>query len=758
MPRSGPRMIVRCVVLSAVMAGAFPALAGATTTSQKIAIVTLANRADLISGPSTMVQIVLPDAADQKSIRVTLNGRNVTREFAARPGGMFAGILTGLKLGKNLVKAVLPSGYGARLTITDHSINGPVFSGPQHEPWVCEKGALNKACNEPPVYTYLYESTNPQRAEAGLDPYNLADPPTDVAMTTTSTGVRVPFIVREETGYEDRDQYRIEMLWQPKLGWSPWAPQPQWNHKLYVLHGFDCETDNGVSAPPWDGTGLLGLPPTPTLTATSQIALGMGFAVMSTALDNSQVDCDVALQAESVLMAKEHLIDEYGPIAYTIGYGCSGGSLAEQTIANAYPGIYNGLIVQCSFPDADSTAQQIADYYLMGHYFGINGGPLPDGVSGVLGGTLGSQDWTGAQIAEVEGTGVENLPLPFDSAFSENAFYNFASPYNCVDVTSGQEYNPSTNPGGVRCGIADWQINLLGPEPKSSWNPQEKAAGHGFAGLPLGNLGVQYGLDSLEKHQITPAQFVALNAYIGGVNIDLGYQPMRTAPDLKALGYAYRTGEINEANNLTLPIIDTRGPNDPGLAHDSFRTFAVTARLKQQHGTAANQVVWEGPAPIFGDFQYGIQAFKAINSWVSAIYNDHSDKPYAQKVITDKPASIHQQCSDGDGLILTDSLCPSTVVPVYGTPRTVAGEPLSTYQNQCQLVPLNRSSYDVTFTAAEWTLMGKTFGTGVCDYAKPGVEQQNTVPWMTYQTASGKVIYGGRPLGPAPASETLGRS
>jgi hypothetical protein len=82
----------------------------------------------------------------------------------------------------------------------------------------------------------------------------------------------------------------------------------------------------------------------------------------------------------------------------------------------------------------------------------------------------------------------------------------------------------------------------------------------------------------------------------------------------------------------------------------------------------------------------------------------------------------------------------------------VAGEPLSTYQNQCQLVPLTRNSYDVTFTAAEWALMEKAFPTGVCDYAKPGVGQQPTIPWLTYETASGKVIYGGRPLGSAPVS------
>ena len=48
------------------------------------------------------------------------------------------------------------------------------------------------------------------------------------------------------------------------------------------------------------------------------------------------------------------------------------------------------------------------------------------------------------------------------------------------------------------------------------------------------------------------------------------------------------------------------------------------------------------------------------------------------------------------------------------------------------------------------------FPTGVCDWSKPGVDQQDTVPWQTYQDARGRVIYGGRPLGPAPRSVPFG--
>ena len=69
-----------------------------------------------------------------------------------------------------------------------------------------------------------------------------------------------------------------------------------------------------------------------------------------------------------MIMAKEHLIETYGEIRYTIGTGCSGGSLAQQQVANAYPGMYQGILPQCSFPDAWSTGQQLVDYHLVRDY------------------------------------------------------------------------------------------------------------------------------------------------------------------------------------------------------------------------------------------------------------------------------------------------------------------------------------------------------------------------------------------------------
>jgi hypothetical protein len=295
-------------------------------------------------------------------------------------------------------------------------------------------------------------------------------------------------------------------------------------------------------------------------------------------------------------------------------------------------------------------------------------------------------------------------------------------------------------------------VNVFGQRPSSVWSPNEKLLGHGFAGVPVDNVGVQYGLSVLQSLQITPAQFVDLNAAIGGLGIDITPTSGRIVADQPALANAYRSGMINEANNLDqTAIIDCRGP-DPGAAHDSYRAFAVRARLDREHNTHANQLIWEGPAAIIGDTQCNLNSLAAMDRWLAAVEHDSSGVAVAQKIRADKPADLTDECWDGIGQKLLDGLCPPGVVPVYGTPRTVAGDALTTDANKCQLKPLNPSDYPLAFTNAQWAELKTIFPNGVCDYSKPGVSRQPTIPWLTYQAATGAVIYGGAQLGPPPAS------
>ena len=460
-------------------------------------------------------------------------------------------------------------------------------------------------------------------------------------------------------------------------------PQAQFNHKLLIFHGASCGVEHQTGTAPGVTGGVAGY------------ALGRGFMTMSTALDNSGHNCNLPLQAESLIMAKEHIAKTYGTLRYTIGTGCSGGSLAQQWIANAYPGVYQGILPTCSFPDAWSTATQFLDYHLLLGYFN----DPTKWATGVA--------WTPTQIADVEGNA--NVG---NAVVSETAQFHVAVPTDpCAGVTAAQRYEPKSNPGGVRCDIQDAAINVFGPRPPADWSPNEQLLGHGFAGAPIDNVGAQYGLDALEKGQITVAQFVDLNAKIGGIDIDTNPTSGRTAATMPALANAYRSGMINETNNLDrTAIIDCRGPN-PGIFHDTYRAFAIRARLDREHGTHANQLIWEGPAPLIADTQCERNSFIAMDGWLAAVEGDGSSNPLAQKLIADKPADLGDRCYDGAGNKVSDGLCPDAVVPVYGTPRTVAGDAITTDTNKCQLKPLNRDGYTqtiagvtvpVTFSDAQW--------------------------------------------------------
>ncbi len=690
--------------------------AGESVAAPAVSIEVLSNRADLISGGDALVAIAVPRGTSPRGIRVHVGSREVSGAFSIRPNGRLEGLVTGLRLGPNILTARLPGGAGARITITNHPIGGPVFSGPHVQPWVCQEGAKDARCNMPTTYEWQYMS-----ASGRLQPYDPAAPPTDIQTTTTDQGIEVPFIIRIETGYQDRDQYKIAVLFDPAKPWRAWAPQTQWNHKVLITHGASCGIDHVAGTAPSVTGDTIAVEGIALNTSSPTLAIGRGFAVMSTALNNAGHNCNLVTQAESMIMAKEHLVETYGEIRYTIGTGCSGGSLTQQQVANAYPGLYQGILPQCSFPDAWSTGSQLADYALVRGY-------VEDPSRWGMG-----IHWTPAEIAAVEGhpNHVNSITL------SELYFTTLGDPTNaCAGVTAEQRYDPATNPKGVRCTLADYMVNVFGRRPQD-----------GFAGRPLDNVGVQYGLEALKQGDISIAQYVDLNARIGGADIDANPIPERIAADRFALARAYRSGGINQANNLDqVAIIDLRGP-DPGAFHDAYRSFAVRARLEREHGTYGNQVIWEGAVALVGDVNYTVDGFLAMDRWLAAVEADRRPIPLARKIIVNRPEDVHDQCTNGAGQVLFGETCP-LLVQNYTTPRVVAGESLSTDRNKCTLKPHRRTDYfPIEFTDAQWEQLQGAFPTGVCDWSRPGVEQQDTIPWMTYADR-----VGGRPMGPAPRS------
>ncbi len=671
-----------------------------------------------------LVAVRLPRGA--RRVRVSAGRRNETRWFARRPDGRYEGLITGMRNGRTVLRARGADTREARLTVINHPNGGPVLAGPQVKPWVCEAGARDTHCNQRATYSFQYVSTSGQ-----LKAYDPKNPPSDVSTTKTQTGTSVPFIIRTETGYQDRDQYKIAVLFQPGKGWRTWSPQKQFNHKLLITHGASCGIDHQSGSAPSVTGDTAGVPGASAGSSSPLTALGLGFAVMSTALDNAGHNCNHVVMAESLIMAKERLIERYGTLRYTIGTGCSGGSLAQQEVANAYPGIYQGILPQCSFPDNWSTGQQLVDYHLDRAYLEH---PEKWGA-GVV--------WTPAQIAAVEGHPNHANAVILDSLY----WTALADPVNpCAGVTAAQRYDPQSNPRGTRCTLADYMINVFGPRPQSAWGNVEKKIGHGFAGRPIDNVGVQYGLNALGQGLITPAQFADLNAKIGGGDIDINPTKERTAADRPALGRAYESGSINETNNLRdIAIIDLRGSDD-GSFHDAYRAFAVRARLDRENHTHANQVIWQGPAPLIGQADFTTRGLIAMDRWLSAVERDRSRASLAAKIRARRPSDVQDACFDGKGGSTPGSSCPA-IVRVYQTPRIVAGESVATDINKCQLKPLNRSSYPALLTDADFARLQATFPAGVCDWSKRGVDQRRTLPWRAYDDSRGGVGYGGRSLG-----------
>jgi hypothetical protein len=732
---------------------------GAGINAAAVRIEVLSNRADLVSGGDALVRVALPPRSDAGEVRVSVGGRDETAAFQRQADGSLLGVVAGLAVGPNVVTATLAHGaasVGAHITITNHPIGGPVFAGPQVQPWVCRPQSLglplgpatDAQCNTATVYRFMYRSSNP--AKAGFLPYDPAAPATDVATTTTDTGLRVPYIVRVEYGVIDRGVYDAAVLFDPSRPWTPLAPQPAWNDRLVYVFG-------GGSAP-----HHVQDPPASIL---DDSALSRGYLVASSGLDVQGANANSVVSAEVLMMVKEHLIEAYGQLRWTMGEGCSGGSIQQHLIAANYPGLLDGILPNCSYPDLWTTSTEVADCGLLIHYFATAAG------------------WTPAQQAAVAGEQTPQAPFwpPPPTLFQQVhpttsictswqvTFVNVSNPAlaaNCeLPAGDPRVYNPTTNPDGVRCDVQDYQEAIWGHREPADWTPVEQSLGHGFARSPVDNVGIQYGLAALNAGTITLAQFLDLNAHIGGFTIDGQVASARSTASAGSLPIAYRTGQVSNARHLAnVPIIDLRGSANVDDIHSDYHSWETRARLDAANGTHANQVIWTWPSVgyfvgIIPPPDIALHAFLTMAQWLDGITGEHSSRPLAQKVIAHKPAAAVDACwpagtPAGGGTQIVDpeytGVC-GRDFPHYGDARHVAGDPATGHVLKCQLKPLDAGDYTVSFNATQWSTLRNLFPSGVCDYSRPGVGQQPSVPWLTFSAGPG-----GEPLGPPPTSTVTG--
>ncbi|MFE6664926.1 DUF6351 family protein [Streptomyces sp. NPDC057697] len=677
---------------------------------EKLRVTVVSSRPGTVSGDDALIRVEVPASIAAGQVRVEADGRDVTPSF--RPSGDHAlmGVVKGLSRGANRLTARAGGVDSGQLTLKNHPITGPMFSGPHEQPFICDTAAfktvtgdtlgqpLDEDCSVGTRVDYMYRTT--AGTFVPLPDENAR--PADLATATTSTGEKVPYIVRVETGTINRGIYEMAMLYDPGAGApDPLVRGPGWNGRL--VYGFGGGCDGGWYVQGRNTVGIM-----------NDTYLSKGYAVASSSLNVFGNNCNDVLAAETMSMVKEHFVETYGVPAFTIGNGCSGGSYQTHQIADNYPGLLDGILSGCSFPDVGfGTIQTLSDARLLNHYF-------KDVAPNVF---------TEEQQRAVSGFG------KWESIGSLARAGGRIDPtvFCPVQLPAAQRYDPAANPDGARCDVYSHTVNVYGEVPET-----------GKARRPLDNTGIQYGLEALNKGTIDMDRFIDLNRRIGGLDDDARPAAKRTAADLKAVRLAYRTGRLlNGGGGLAdIPIIDYRDYTDDaatGDMHMRFHSFSTRARLDKANGTHANQVMLTR-SDGHGFTLAGM--LSDMDHWLTGIKGDSSDDAPIEKIVRHQPQGLTDACwTRGTGAKkiaepqvegIDNTQC-NTLYPVWTSPRMVAGADVANDIIKCRKRPVTRSDYQVPVSDGQFEDLKAIFRDGVCDWSIPGAGQQGLAgTWLSF--------------------------
>jgi hypothetical protein len=738
-------MRIRNALVLTIALATVPAFA--QTTVGRFEVRALSARPEMVTGGDVLIEIARPSSTSE--IAIAVNGRDASVELGPTTSASpLIARVAKLQPGRNVIevgeKGRQPS---ARLTVVNHPITGPVMSGPRQTPFTCETQVfgfgppLDADCSVATRVDYFYRS---QQTEGNpFKPYDEKAPrPADLATTTTLDGKTVPYIVRREMGTIDRAVYVIAFLHEPGTPLpDPWHPSTSlgtgpstslgtgpstslgtgpstplgagpstplgagtrgatWNGRLVYSFGAGCQAGYH------QGRNIGGLLNNRHFLEESQLgdyAIAKGYAVASSSLNAFGTTCADVISAETMMMVKEHFIEQFGVPRYTIGSGRSGGSMQQHLIANNYPGLLDGLIPTAAFADTLVFLNHMTDCELLEHAFETS--------------TLA---WSDEQKAAVAGE------ANWEFCARNGTSFAILRPGYCdrTGVAADLVYDPKTKRDGVRCTYQDNLVNVFGRDPAT-----------GFARRPLDNVGVQYGLTALNAGRITFEHFIDLNTRIGGHDIDGRVVQARTVADPEALRIAFQTGRVNATGDgmATIPIIDVRPYTDgTGDVHDIVNSHITRARLVAANGTSGNQVLHTYAPGIFMD-RVQPANLDEMDQWLAAIANDtRPAKSPLEKVIRNRPIVVTDACYTRDGQRITDMARCAGMFPVYSNPRLNAGQPMSSTLLKCELKTPDARDYKMRLTNDQIAALRTAFPSGVCDYSKKGVAVRAPDTWLSY--------------------------
>ncbi|MGH9119201.1 MAG: DUF6351 family protein [Acidimicrobiales bacterium] len=803
----------RVLLALAAILGSLATPAGAApgqTDRPRISITVLSSRPDHVTDGDAQVQIRVPRQVDVDEVEVDVDGVDVTSGFA--PGDerrSLVGLVTGLDLGANVL-TVTAAGSGvpaAAVTLVNHPVSGPVFSGPQQQPFVCTTArgrfdgrtllgqplvdnqdsigipvaaedaqggypqdgrgyptedativGWSANCAAPTRVDHVYRTTGGQFRWLD-DP---AGPlPPDIATTTTLDGLTVPFIVRWERGTINRFIYSVAML-APAAAPEPQNPDESlWNGRL--VFSFQ----GGVAIGHFQGT-------TSTDAMIPAALLGGGYSVLWSSGTRTSTHYNLRLGGETALMLKEHFVETHGLPRYTVAVGGSGGAIQQYVYAQNHPGLIDAAIPQYSYSDMVTQTIHVGDCELLEHYFDATDRTNPR--------------WRDPEVRQaIIGLNASNFPrnLSAGEVAQWNGLYALyqAFGYQVMDRDPASPAPALTEcrPGWL--GLTPLTLNptftdvddidklAQGTEGVewTHWADLVNIYGTddtGFARRPWDNVGVQYGLEALRAGVVTPAEFLDLNAEVGGwaasadmvpegfpfegaptpenfdpwssrnmtTSPDGGVTPApRTEADPVAIDAAYTSGMVFQGD-IDIPVIDWRHYLEDDLdMHHSHQSFATRERMLNADGEASNQVIWFTDARPAVAFDQTPMAFAVIDEWMANIAANPS-----RRVADNRPAAAVDSCFDtggnliaaGDGVWagVLDEATPAGACterfPIYSSSRREAGAPLRGGVFKCELQSVSRAIARGVYgpwvpTAAERARLEQVFPDGVCDWTRP---------------------------------------
>jgi hypothetical protein len=804
-PRNRAWRFAAIALASAVLA----ACGGGGGGGTPLQIRTLSNRADLVSDGDALVEVTAPPGLAD-TVRIFVNDTDVSSTFTQQSGGRFLGVVTGLATGRNVIEARHPNAHTARLVVTNAPRSGPVLSGPLVKPYYCATPTPQPASGDRPATngsglsgqadanctipteTTLYYRTTAASSGAGAcstrlpdpvwnsdgvtgtipaqpappanpcwKPYTVGTSPADMATVTSENGRTMPFVVRLERGTMNRGIYDLAVLFDPGAAWTPLAPQAQWNGKVYYSFGASTGQPRRQART------------TATAWSAQEEQLKRGWIVVSNSMTDSLRNSNRVLMAETVMMMKEHIGDTYGTIRYTLGTGCSGGSINSNMNLSIFPGNLDGVVTTCTYPDSESTAIEVGDCTLLVEAYqkpqvlNLWAGLTPEQVNAKKAAINGHPDQTACQawfnlFGSNGKAGVYRYRHVNSADMASGAITEDATPTNNCELPNSAVYDPA-DPAKAdlpRCNAWSWAESIWG-----------KVPGSAAARDTRDNVGVQYGLGALMAGKITVEEFVTLNEAIGGTDRDTNPTSARSSADAEALATAYRAGIVASGANLAkAPIIDMRGWDDSLLPantppgnfpstgiHHIWYSFAIRDRITRDAGDASNQALWRFARTNFSipPGTMALEAFDAMDAWLAALVTDETGRSQEAKVRAARPADTRDFCippSDATQTTRIYDMAQCDQDPFLKpslSPRQVAGGPRTEDVLKCQLKPLNRADYGV-ISNSQWQRLQAVFSTGVCDWSKPGVGQQPAEAPLTFKAGPG-----GEPLGAAPRSHAI---